>query len=447
MKNVFLTILLTSLAGFALAGFTFSAAAGEPDPGSVSGREIFGIGGGFIHPSLALGGAYSDNIYNTRKDEKDDFIWVVSPEIWFSLPGSRVKAMNLSVSPKTPAGFTLSRENPAAFRRYRAYLGAGADFYRYSEFTEEDTESYKLEGLFQYNFRSGFSIELIDQYVDTFDPVGVAPFTRRDEYMENLFNVTFSYALTEKFKLRFDYTRIDLDYDERPDDEIPLIGRDRQDNGYSGYLFYKMRPKMSVFAQYQFIDIDYDLDVLAGDSEEHQYFGGILWDMTAKSRGRLKAGYGVKKFTDVGFKEGKNFILEGEIHHHFTPKTSLGLVGYRRTDETTIQETEYVVTHGISANYKQRFTAKLTGHLFATYARDHYQGEFTFDGETKERKDDLVRIRPSLRYEFSRWLLVDASYRYSQRDSNFSSFDFTENRFSIRVSFSLYNRRSKITGN
>ena len=167
---------------------------------------------------------------------------MVSPEIWFSLPGTRKKAMNLAVSPKTPAGFTLSRRNPEAYRQYQAYLFYGVDIYRYMDFTEENTESHKLEGLFQYNFRGGLSIELMDQYVDTFDPVGVAPFTRHDEYTENLFNAILYYDITEKFKLRFDFTQIDLDYEERLQDEIPLIGRDRQDQAYRRSVRWKGCP-------------------------------------------------------------------------------------------------------------------------------------------------------------------------------------------------------------
>ena len=439
-KNLILFIFLFCCA--------FSVAADESKSEDTISGDIFGKGGGYIHPSLTVGGIYSDNIFNTEKDKRDDFIWVISPEIWLALPGTRIKLVDLPVSPKTPAGFTLSRSNPEAFRRYQTYLSYGADFYRYTDYTEEDKESHRLEGLFQYNFRGGLSIELVGQYVDTFDPVGVAPFTRHDEYTEGLFNAILSYDITEKFKLRLDFTHIDHNYEDRPLDEIPLIGRDRQDNGYSGYLFFKIRPKTSIFAQYRFIDIDYDINVLADDSDEHHYFGGVQWRLTPKSKGSLKLGYGVKDFHDnEELDDESNFIFEGEFRHLFTPKTSLSLAGFGRTDETTIYDTNYVLTYGLSAQYNQRITEKLTGHLFFTYAWDQYQGEITFDNETKEREDDLIRIRPSLRYEFTRWLMADAAYMYTKRESNFSIFDFSENRFSLRISVSLYNRSSEISDN
>jgi hypothetical protein len=441
MKNKNFWIILICLFGFAI-----TAIADETKSEETIGGDIFGKGGGYIHPSLTVGGIYSDNIFNTEKDTRDDFIWVISPEIWLALPGTRIREMELPVSPKTPAGFTLSRPNPEVFRRYQTYLSYGGDFYRYTEYTEEDKQSHRFDGLFQYNFRGGLSVELLGQYLDTFDPVGVAPVTRHDEYTEGLFNAILSYDITEKFKLRLDYTHIDLNYDDRPLGEIPLIGRDRRDNSYSGYLFFKIRPKTSIFAQYRFIDIDYDINVLADDSREHHYFGGVQWRLTPKSQGSLKLGYGVKDFYDnEEADDGDNFIFEGEIRHLFTPKTSLSLVGFGRTDETTIYDTNYVLTYGMSAQYNQRITEKLSGHLFFSYAWDQYQGEITFDGQTKQREDDLIRIRPSLRYEFTHWLMADAAYMYTHRDSNFSIFDFAENRFSLRISLFLYNRSSEIS--
>lgn len=396
--------------------------------------DIFGKGGGYIHPSLSVGGVYTDNVFLTEKDEKDDFIWVISPEIWLVLPGSRIKPMTLAVSPRTPAGFTISRPNPESFRRYQTYLYYGADILRYSDFSIMDFDSHRFEGLFQYNLRSGLSVELLNQYTISFDEVGVDAITLRDQYKNNLFGAILSYDVTTRFQLRLDYANMGIDYKNSAFSE-----RDRSDNAYSAYLFFNIKPKTSIFAQYRYIDIEYDINTLADNSQEQQYFGGIQWDMTARSRGRFKAGYGVKNFNDVGPDEADNFILEAELHHTFTPKTALNLTGFRRTDETRIPGTNYVLTHGITAGYNQRITEKLTGHFFMAYSWDDYQGDSTFGGETKEREDNFIRLRPSLRYKFTRWLMAEAAYLFSRRDSNFSEFDFTENRFSFRISASLYN--------
>ena len=433
MRQIYFLIIV-----LALIIFTNTATADNQNSDDEIGGEIFGKRGRYIHPSLTIGGEWSDNIFNTKEDKIDDFIWVISPEIWVALPDTRKKAMDLTVSPRTPDGFTRSRWDPEKYRRYQAYLLYGIDIYRHTDFTEEDRESHRLEGLFQYNFGGGFSIELLDRYEDGFDPISVGAVTRRDEYKENLFNAILAYDISEKLELRLDYTHFDLDYENRLLNGIPLAGRNRQDSGYSGYLFFKIRPKTSIFAQYRYIDIDYELDILAGDSQEQHYLGGFEWHMTTKSMGRLKVGYGLKDFDSPARNEVDNFILEGEFHHSFTPKTTLGLAVFRRTDETTIQETDYVLTQGVSANYNQLLTTKLTGNLFASYAWDQYQDEIVFADETREREDRLFRIRPSLRYELTRWLMADAAYSFTKRDSNFDIYDFDENRFSFHISIYLH---------
>jgi hypothetical protein len=396
--------------------------------------DIFEKGGGYIHPTLSVGGDYTDNAFLTENDEKSDYIWVISPEIWLALPGTRTRPMTLAVSPRTPAGFTMSQPNPEHFRRYQTYLYYGADILRYSDFSVLDAENHKLEGLFQYNLRNGLSVALLNQYTVSYDDVGVGAITQHDKYKSNLFSAILSYDVTARFQMRLDYANMGVDYDDSDLEE-----RDRSDNAYSAYLFYKVQPKTSIFGQYRFIDIDYDINTLADNSQEQLYFGGVQWDMTAKSRGRLKAGYGVKDFEDPTIDEADTIIFEAELNHKFTPKTALNLTGFSRTDETRIQGTDYVLTQGLSAGYNQRFTEKLTGHLFLSYSWDDYQGEVTIEGDTKEREDGLIRLRPSLRFNFTGWLMAEVAYLYSRRDSNFDLFDFTENRLSLRIAASLYN--------
>ncbi len=62
IKRLILFIFLFSCA--------FSVAADESKSEDTIGGDIFGKGGGYIHPSLTVGGIYSDNIFNTEIDGK-----------------------------------------------------------------------------------------------------------------------------------------------------------------------------------------------------------------------------------------------------------------------------------------------------------------------------------------------------------------------------------------
>lgn len=393
--------------------------------------DIFGRRGGYLHPFLSISEYYTDNVFNANGEKKSDFITVISPGVWLTIPRIYEKLLSIETSNIAPGGFSLSRSTSGSFRRYQTYLFYGADIERFSKYSSEDVTSHKLEGLFQYNLRGGLSIELADQYLASHDTMGTGISSELDKYKTNLSNLILTYDTLEKIKFRIDYSNFLVNYDASRNDF-----RDRADNAFSGYIFYKFQPKTSVFIEYDFIDINYDKSALF-DSKEYHYFGGLQWDMTAKSKGSVKAGYGVKNFSVSSIGNAKDFIAEAQIDHQFTPKTSVKIKASRRTNETNISTTDFILSNNIEVAYLQRLTGKITGDVNFSYTNDSYKGNLTFGGETKERKDDTFRGAFALRYNFKEWLYLDSGYIYTKRSSNFSDFDYTTNIVFIRITGSL----------
>jgi hypothetical protein len=391
--------------------------------------DVFGRRGGYLHPFLSISEYYTDNVVNTKGEKKSDFITVISPGVWLTIPRIYEKLLSVDTSSIAPGGFSLSRSTSGSFRRYQTYLFYGADIERFSKYSSENVTSHKLEGLFQYNLRGGLSIELVDQYLASHDIRGTGISSELDKYKTNLANLILTYDALEKIKFRIDYSNFLVNYDGNN-------YRDRDDNAFSGYIFYKFQPKTSVFIEYDFIDISYDESALL-DSKEYHYFGGLQWDMTAKSKGSIKAGYGVKNFSVSSIGDAKDFIVEAQIDHQFTPKTSLKINASRKTNETNITATDFIISNNIEVEYLQRLTGKITGDVNFSYTNDSYKGNLTYDGETKERKDDTFSGAFALRYKFKQWLNLDTGYIYTKRDSNFSDFDYTTNIVFIRITGSL----------
>ena len=109
----------------------------------------------------------------------------------------------------------------------------------------------------------------------------------------------------------------------------------------------------------------------------------------------------------------------------------------RKTNETNISTTDFILSNNIEVEYLQRLTGKITGDVNFSYTNDSYKGNLTFGGETKERIDDTFRGAFALRYKFKEWLNLDTGYIYTKRDSNFSDFDYTTNIIFIRITGSL----------
>jgi polysaccharide biosynthesis protein VpsM len=415
------------------------APAGSPLPGEPVGvtkqrpsEEVFGRRGGFIHPFLAVTGYYTDNVFYSRNSKKSDFVTILSPGIWLTVPHVYEKLLNIETSNLTPGGFRLREYEPETFRRYQTYLFYNADLEFFSRHSSENTVNHKLEGLLQYNLRGGLSLALLDQFIVSHDDRGTGISTRLDKYKTNAAHLTATYEPFERFRFRVDYTNFLVDYNASRNDF-----RDRIDNGIAVYAFYKLKPKTSVFVEYDYVNIDYDKRVSWLDSREHHYFGGLQWDITAKSKGSVKAGYGVKDFVDRDLRDGNYFTMEAKIDYKFTAKTSLILTAARETNETNIAGTGYILTNRIGLEYLQKLTGKITGDIRLSYEEDDYRGNFFIDGEKKHLRDRYYSGAFAIQYKFREWLETDVGYLYTRRNSNVSDFDYISNIVFLRITGSL----------
>ena len=85
---------------------------------------------------------------------------------------------------------------PPEFRRLMAYLVYSPEFEFYADNSDEDTESHHLEASFQYRFRGGLTVGILDQFLKTHDERGTGFTTILDEYTartccRRLFHITF----------------------------------------------------------------------------------------------------------------------------------------------------------------------------------------------------------------------------------------------------------------
>lgn len=409
---------------------TGKTAGSAPDGSERISSDIFEKRRRILHPFLSVTAMYTDNVFKTKKEKKSDFITVVSPGIWLAVPHAHERPPLIDSSTISPGGFIIEGFRFEFYRRFQAYLSYQADIELYSRNSSENTVSHLVHGSLSYKLRGGLSFELRDEYVNARDDRGTGVSFEADEYFTNLFDAAVTFEPGTKTRLRVSYTNFLVDYDASPNSF-----RKRVDNAVSAAVFYRLRPKTSLFAEYRFIDIDYDDDVLS-DSREHHLFVGVHLDATAKTSGIIKAGYGLKDFDDR-MRGGRDFILEAEVSHRLTPKVTLSIKGWRKTNETNIAGTGYIFSHGITLGYLHRLTARIAGSFNLSYINDRYRGSLVSGTETKDRDDDYYRIALGLRYEIMRWLSADAGYIYSRRESSFAGFDYANNTFYLRLNGSL----------
>ena len=398
---------------------------GERPSGDLFGR------GGYVHPFLSVSEYFTDNALYTNENKISDFITILSPGIWFTAPHVYEKLLNIDTSNIAPGGFSLSRYKPETFKRYQTYLFYNADIEQFARDSSQNAVSHKAEGFFQYNLRGGLTLEVLDQFIMSHDNRATVLTNELDKFRDNLTSFTGMYDVSDRLQFRVDYSHFIVDYLADRNDF-----RNRNDNALSGYVFYRFRPKASLFAEYELIDIQYNKDILS-NSREHHFFGGIQWDITAKSKGSIKAGYGKKEFTRSGIGDSDDFILEAQIDHKLTPKTSLLLKASRRTNETNISTTNFIISDSVGVEYLHRLTAKIMAEVNLEYTHDKYNGDVTLNGETGRLSDHYFSGAFALQYKLREWLETDAGYIYARRSSDFSDFDYITNIIFIRITGSL----------
>jgi hypothetical protein len=395
-------------------------------------NSLSGIFGGrsLVHASLAVTELFSDNAYLSNQNRRSGSSTVLSPEVWILLPHTEQQIPRIEdISTRAPGGLILSREKPEVSRRYEAFLLYHADIPLNSSLPSENTVSHRAAGGFIYSGNRVFA-SVLDQFERSYDIKGTGVPSdpiEVDKYKSNLLDAGISYDTMNRFRLMLDYSNFLLRYDDPSNDF-----QDRLDNGLAGYVFYQIQPKTALFLEYDFIDIAHDKDKTL-DSREHNLFGGVQWDITAKSKGIVKAGYGIKDFVNVDT-NSKNYIFEAQIAHHFSSRNSLNLDAYRKTDETDFLQAAYSVTDGVKGEYLHRLTARLTASAGLGYKRETYKGgDFTLDGVTEQRKDNVYDATLSLGYQFKKWLESDIGYEFTNRDSNFSDFSYRSNTMFFRI--------------
>ena len=433
--GVFVTIHAESPQGTQIPSSAGMGKAESPVGTKRTPKDIFSRSGSYFHAGLTFSEIYTDNAFNTKTDKKSDLSTVLSPDVWISVPRANQKPNGLDViAPRSSGGLSLSREKGEADRRYQAFLLYQSDIpVQATNSPSGKMVTHNVQGGFAYNFPFGLSLEVNDEfsrYYETTDTSELVKPGEVDKYNSNLFYALLSYDTGNKFRFRFDYSHFLLTYDAARN-----AARDRADDSFSTYIFYKLRPKTSLFLEYAFTDIAYSNDTSL-NSREHNFFLGVEWKITAKSTGSVKAGYGLRDFTDSAM-SSKTFVFEGKVEHRFTPKTSLTVTASRRTDETNIPSTFFVLANDFSVRYQQMLTSRITGSLDLGYTNESYGADLTFGGLAAKRKDNLYYLSPGVQYEFRKWLKAGISYIHTTRNSNFPDFAYSNNTLLLRLTGSL----------
>ena len=124
------------------------------------------------------------------------------------------------------------------------------------------------------------------------------------------------------------------------------------------------------------------------------------------------------------------WVVSTEVGVEFTPKTSARLLLKREIVESTFTTTnnDYYVENLASLGLTQKLLEKVTLSAGAAYYHNRYQRKTELEsGKERKRRDKIFDGRVGLEYKIQEWLMVGANYKYRDRDSNASTYAYTDN--------------------
>lgn len=397
--------------------------------------KLFGTEGGYLHPYVSLSGEWTDNLYNLSTDKKSNFLTRVSPGIWVSVPRSKVIPVTITPHNSSPGGLQQQLKDHSGTDRYQIYALGGVDFLNYSEDSDLNSMDGNFEGLARYNMSSGLSLQILDRYSlghDRFE-VGNSVVEQLREFQSNIVMATADWLVTEKVRLKLDYSNFMVDYDDEINEFL-----NRGDNVLDLYGYYVYSEKTSFFLQYTLMDVAYDTYLLTNqqglDNQQNYLYGGIQWASTEKLLFMLKAGYQKKEFDTlmIDSSDYNGLALDLQSTYKFKEKAELVLNVYRRNEETDSAVAMDKEVLGAKFGYMQEYTDKISGKLDLTYEDAAYRQLIE-----QNRDDTRFVLRPAIQYLFRNWLMGELAYSYDKRDSTDDLFDYETNTFFANINFAL----------
>jgi hypothetical protein len=354
---------------------------------------LFQIGQLKINPFLALSETFSDNVFFTPDNRKIDSITMVTPGVRLKLP----------------------------FQTHIAELNYYSVITRYGkDYRIDDTTDHHGNAAVDLMFGDRFEMRLSDQLAHDHEPRSSSATSNIEVFDTNAAALSAAYRTSDLTRLQIDYTKSDWRY---------LTGhfRDREEDLVAGTVFYRVLSRTSVFIEYGYRKIAYSDETLELDSTVGTLQGGLTWDVTARTKGTIKAGMARKDFKSSARGNTSTMVGSADVRHDFSKDTTLVLTAERTINEPDIASINYFVSTGAYVELTQRLVTT----LFAVV-----RGAYVLDDDTS-RTDRTSLGLAGLKYRVKDWFEFAADYNWHVRNSNISGNNYTEHSAIITVNFSL----------
>jgi hypothetical protein len=265
-----------------------------------------------------------------------------------------------------------------------------------------------------------FKLRIADTFDNGHESLSSSPTGSQEVFRTNVLAASAAYQFTENFKALVDYGMSTWRFDTAK-------FRDRDENGLAGTVSYKVLPKTWLFMEYGGRNIAYSDKTLDLDSTVSTLQAGMIWDISSRSKGSIKAGLARKNLTSSAKTDGTVKVGSVDVRHDFTKDTTVVLTAARSLNEPNIQGMNYFISTGGYADLTQRFLQKWAVMIRGAAVQDNYS----------IRTDRTTLGGIGFKHRTKDWLEFAVDYNWRSRHSDDPGYNYTEHSAIIKVSASM----------
>jgi hypothetical protein len=368
------------------------------------------LGSVYVTPTLDVQGAYVDNLFRTKDNEKDTWQTITTPrvEAWLQ---SGVNTYALSYQAVDYRYYSSSDDN---------YVDQEVGLDIHHEFNAKNSVNVFAQYYDGHEERGTGLTDGFSQIID--EPVEYERTTAGGDY-------TFG-NLESKGRLNLAAKTEAYDYQNFRD---VTQYRDRDTNTMAGTFFWRVGAKTDALLEVRYIENEYNKtnsDNIFGslDSEEYNYLVGMSWDATSTVTGSAKVGSYDRSYSSSARQDDDGFQWEVDLTYKPRTYSSIQLETSRFSRETNGLG-DSINTEELKLGWDHDWSGRSSTRVGVRAAQEDYSGT--------NRNDDRIDVEASYNYAAKRWIDLGMGIRYEDRDSNENFFDYTRNYYFAEVKLSL----------
>ncbi len=353
-----------------------------------------------VHSQFRQKATYDDNILLEDEDEREDVIWNLQPSVILELP---VNTHQIAVGYE--ADFEIFSKS------------------RHANQTDQNQNAFALVDL---RFPDWY-INILDHLSETSGRSGTT-FTSRIPRIDHSIHPKIGYRW-RRFILEVGYRHFTRDFRRQIDDSL-----DFQLNEWTMVLFYDLFARLKALFETQVSQIDYD-DNFSRNGTFTQFRVGVEGELRPNLEIKARTGVQFRNYEVESEPDFNSWVASLRMDYHWRENVLFTLSMERVPLEATFGNVNFFKRHIIRFGTEYGFATRWTLFHNFKYYRDSYAERASAGTRSGFRRDNHLTFETGLRFAASEWWELEMAYEFLYRNSNFNTFDYTDNRFSVTSVF------------